>query len=109
MMPGNGMPRSAEAASRSPSSDTDAAENAVDHRDPAQISQRLDELGKVEPVLAEVVDLKFICSFSFGGIAALRGTPGTTQLGEGAHLIRDKAGNLYGTTTLGAPILRNGL
>jgi RNA polymerase sigma factor (TIGR02999 family) len=52
--------------------DTDAMENAVVHRKLAQISEVLDELGKVEPVLAEVVDLKFFCGFSFGEIAAMR-------------------------------------
>jgi len=52
--------------------DTDAMENAVDHRELARISEVLDELGKVEPALAEVVDLKFFCGFSFGEIAAMR-------------------------------------
>ena len=54
--------------------DTDAMDNAnaVDHRELAQISEVLDELGKVEPSLAEVVDLKFFCGFSFGEIAAMR-------------------------------------
>jgi RNA polymerase sigma factor (TIGR02999 family) len=52
--------------------DTDAMENAVDHRELAQISEVLDELGRVEPSLAEVVDLKFFCGFSFGEIAAMR-------------------------------------
>jgi len=52
--------------------DTDAMENAVDHRELAQISEVLDELGKVEPALAEIVDLKFFCGFSFAEIAAMR-------------------------------------
>jgi RNA polymerase sigma factor (TIGR02999 family) len=52
--------------------DTDAMENAVDHRQLAQISEALDELGRVEPALAEIVDLKFFCGFSFGEIAAMR-------------------------------------
>lgn len=52
--------------------DTNAMENTVDHRELAQISEVLDELGKVEPSLAEVVDLKFFCGFSFGEIAAMR-------------------------------------
>ena len=47
-------------------------ENAVDHRGLLQISQALDELGKMEPALAEIVDLKFFCGFSFGEIAAMR-------------------------------------
>ncbi|MBZ5651936.1 MAG: sigma-70 family RNA polymerase sigma factor [Acidobacteriia bacterium] len=52
--------------------DTEAEENAVDHRELAQISEALDELGRVEPALAEVVDLKFFCGFSFAEIAAMR-------------------------------------
>jgi RNA polymerase sigma factor (TIGR02999 family) len=35
------------------------------------ISDSLDELAKVEPGLAEVVDLKFFCGFSFSEIGAL--------------------------------------
>ncbi len=53
--------------------DTDTIENAVDHRELEQISEALDELGNVEPSLAEVVDLKFFCGFSFVEIAAMRG------------------------------------
>jgi RNA polymerase sigma factor (TIGR02999 family) len=52
--------------------DTNAMENAVDHREIAEIGEALDELGKVEPALAEIVDLKFFCGLSFGEIAALR-------------------------------------
>jgi DNA-directed RNA polymerase specialized sigma24 family protein len=33
----------------------------------------LDELAKVDRSLAEVVDLKFFCGFSFAEIAAMRG------------------------------------
>ena len=53
--------------------DTEAMEGAVDHQELVQISETLDELGKVEPVLAEIVDLKFFCGFTFGEIAALKG------------------------------------
>jgi RNA polymerase sigma factor (TIGR02999 family) len=52
--------------------DTDAMENAVDHTELVRIGGALDELGKVEPVLAEVVDLKFFCGFTFGEIATMR-------------------------------------
>jgi RNA polymerase sigma factor (TIGR02999 family) len=52
--------------------DTQAMENAADHGELLQISEALDELGKVEPTLAEVVDLKFFCGFSFTEIAAMR-------------------------------------
>ena len=36
------------------------------------ISDALDELAAVEPDLAEIVDLKFFCGFSFAEIAAMR-------------------------------------
>ena len=52
--------------------DTDAMDNAVDHKELAQIGEALDQLGDVEPLLAEIVDLKFFCGFSFGEIAAMR-------------------------------------
>src|SRR5271156_5177428 len=52
--------------------DTQAMENAVDHRELDRISETLDELGQVEPALAEIVDLKFFCGFSFAEIAAMR-------------------------------------
>jgi len=45
----------------------------VDHRELARISDALDELANIEPALAEVVDLKFFCGFSFNEIAAMRG------------------------------------
>ena len=37
------------------------------------ISDALDELAEVEPELAEIIDLKFFCGFSFAEIAAMRG------------------------------------
>src|SRR5580692_6115138 len=52
--------------------DTQAAENAIDHRELDRISETLDELGKAEPALAEIVDLRFFCGFSFAEIAAMR-------------------------------------
>jgi RNA polymerase sigma factor (TIGR02999 family) len=52
--------------------DTNTMENSVDHRELVEIGEALDELGKVEPALAEVVDLKFFCGFSFVEIAAMR-------------------------------------
>jgi RNA polymerase sigma factor (TIGR02999 family) len=52
--------------------DTNAMENAVDHRQLTEISEALDELGKVESPLAEIVDLKFFCGLTFGEIAAMR-------------------------------------
>ena len=38
----------------------------------SRIGAALDELAAAEPALAEVVDLKFFCGFSFGEIAAMR-------------------------------------
>ncbi len=52
--------------------DTNAMENSVNHREVAQIGDALDELAKVEPELAEIIDLKFFCGLSFVEIAALR-------------------------------------
>jgi RNA polymerase sigma factor (TIGR02999 family) len=52
--------------------DTDAMENAVDHQELVRISETLDKLGKMEPALAAIVDLKFFCGFSFAEIAAMQ-------------------------------------
>ena len=46
---------------------------SADDRQLTGISDALDELAKAEPDLAEIVDLKFFCGFSFGEIAAMRG------------------------------------
>jgi RNA polymerase sigma factor (TIGR02999 family) len=48
------------------------SENAVDHRELVQVSEALDELAKAEPELAEIVDLKFFCGFTFGEIAMMK-------------------------------------
>lgn len=48
------------------------AENAVDDRELVEVSEALDELAKAEPELAEIVDLKFFCGFTFGEIAAIK-------------------------------------
>jgi RNA polymerase sigma factor (TIGR02999 family) len=47
-------------------------ENPVDAKELALISDVLDQLAKIEPDLAEVVDLKFFCGFSFAEIAAMQ-------------------------------------
>jgi len=52
---------------------TDVAEKMVDDRELTRIGAALDELARVEPALAEVVDLKFFCGFSFAEIAAMWG------------------------------------
>ncbi len=52
---------------------TDVAQAAVEVQELTTISQALDQLMKLEPLLAEVVDLKFFCGFSFAEIAAMKG------------------------------------
>jgi len=52
---------------------TDVGEKAVDDRELTRISEALDELAKTDPALAEIVDLKFFCGFSFAEIAGMRG------------------------------------
>ena len=47
-------------------------EDPADDRKLARISEALDELAKAEAALAEIVDLKFFCGFSFAEIAAMR-------------------------------------
>jgi RNA polymerase sigma factor (TIGR02999 family) len=49
-----------------------ALEHAADDRDLAQIGEALEELAKAEPPLAEIVDLKFFCGFTFAEIAAMK-------------------------------------
>jgi len=46
--------------------------NPADPKELSDISDALDQLAKVEPELAELVDLKFFCGFSFAEISALR-------------------------------------
>lgn len=53
--------------------DTTVAEQVADAAPLHSISDSLDELARVEPALAELVDLKFFCGMTFGEIAALRG------------------------------------
>jgi RNA polymerase sigma factor (TIGR02999 family) len=48
-------------------------ENTADHRELSRISEALDELAKADPSLAEIVDLRYFCGFTFGEIAAMRG------------------------------------
>jgi RNA polymerase sigma factor (TIGR02999 family) len=43
-----------------------------DAKELSMISDVLDQLAKVEPELAEIVDLKFFCGFSFPEIAAIQ-------------------------------------
>ena len=50
----------------------DTLENPGEARHLPAISDALDQLEKLEPELAEVVDLKFFCGFSFSEIAAMQ-------------------------------------
>ena len=51
----------------------DHADRVTDPQSLIMISDALDELAEIEPGLAEIVDLKFFCGFSFAEIAAMRG------------------------------------
>jgi RNA polymerase sigma factor (TIGR02999 family) len=55
---------------------TDLIDSIVEEevRELASIGAAVDELAAADSVLAEVVDLKFFCGFSFAEIAAMRGT-----------------------------------
>jgi RNA polymerase sigma factor (TIGR02999 family) len=52
---------------------TDQAESAADAQELALIGEALDQLAKLDPELAQVIDLKFFCGFSFAEIAVMRG------------------------------------
>jgi RNA polymerase sigma factor (TIGR02999 family) len=51
---------------------TEAADSAVNELELKRISDALDELATVDGALAELVDLKFFCGFSFAEIGAMR-------------------------------------
>jgi len=51
---------------------TDAGDKLADGNHLSRISDALDELAQIEPELAEIVDLKFFCGFSFAEIADMR-------------------------------------
>jgi RNA polymerase sigma factor (TIGR02999 family) len=53
--------------------ETTIADRLADATELQGISDALDDLARIEPELAEVVDLKFFCGFSFTEIAAMRG------------------------------------
>jgi len=52
---------------------TTIADRLTDANELQGISDALDDLARIEPELAQVVDLKFFCGFSFAEIAAMRG------------------------------------
>lgn len=53
--------------------DTEHGESVTSPAALIRIGDALDELAEVEPGLAEIIDLKFFCGFSFAEIAAMRG------------------------------------
>lgn len=53
--------------------DMGGAAPAGDADEIEQLGQALDELAAVEPEIAQVVELKFFCGFTFAEIASLRG------------------------------------
>lgn len=53
---------------------TKIGEEAADAVELARLSDALDHLARLEPRLAEVVDLKYFCGFSFAEIARFRET-----------------------------------
>lgn len=48
-------------------------ENVTEVHELTQLSEALDELAKTDASLAEIVDLKFFCGFTFAEIAAMKG------------------------------------
>jgi RNA polymerase sigma factor (TIGR02999 family) len=52
--------------------ETSIGDHVGQERALTELSDALDELSAIDPGLAEVVDLKFFCGFSFGEIAAMR-------------------------------------
>ncbi len=52
---------------------TDHADEVADPATLSKIGDALDELAKVEPALAEVIELKFFCGVTFAEIAEMRG------------------------------------
>jgi RNA polymerase sigma factor (TIGR02999 family) len=52
---------------------TDVADVVPTEQRLVGISDALEDLAGVEPLLAEIVDLKFFCGFSFAEIAAMKG------------------------------------
>lgn len=60
--------------------DGDTPAPATDPGGLARIGDALDELARADPELAQVVDLKYFCGFSFAEIAAMKGSSERTVL-----------------------------
>jgi len=59
---------------------TEFTEPYADEQELTEISNALNQLAKADPSLAEVVDWKFFCGFSFAEIAAMQGVSERTVL-----------------------------
>jgi RNA polymerase sigma factor (TIGR02999 family) len=79
---------------------TDIADQVPDHHELAHISDALDNLAEHEPALAQIVDLKFFCGFSFAEIAAMQ------QASERTIQRRWEKARLYLHHALGGDALR---
>ena len=66
------MPASAADSSRSRPCRPPSPIKLANEQELQRISDALDELATIDSALAETVDLKFFCGFSFGEIAAMR-------------------------------------
>ena len=53
--------------------DGEAVDPAADPGELARIGEAVDGLARIDPLLAQIVDLKFFCGLSFAEIAGLRG------------------------------------
>ena len=59
--------------------DTEHAEQVANPEALQEIGDALDELAKLEPELAEVVDLKFFCGLTLADIASMKGVSERTM------------------------------
>ena len=73
------MPRSAAAPSSSRRSIPSTPEQVASPEALAEIGDALDDLATLEPELAEVVDLKFVCGFTLAEIANMKGVSERTM------------------------------
>jgi RNA polymerase sigma factor (TIGR02999 family) len=81
---------------------TDVGDQPVDDRELSRLGDALDELARVEPSIAQIVDLKFFCGLSLGEIARMHNvSERTVQRGwDKARIylydsLRDADGNLF--------------
>ena len=51
-----------------------ALDQAADFQELTRVGEALEELGRIDAPLAEIVDMKFFCGFTFQEIAAMKGT-----------------------------------